>query len=602
MLPLIDKLKKHYDSMAKLPLKGYFSRVAGKVKMSRTKNSTGITNLFGRSKSLIRWRHPSPLYEKVYAILDRKHSFAKPGFNRWLIPPMALAIHLSIGMAYGFSVFWGPLTTMLDSSVNECPNLLVSLFSTLCQWRQFDVVWIFGLFFVFLGSSAAIRGAWLERVGPRYAGVEAALCWGGGLIIAGVGVALHQLWLIWLGAGVIGGIGLGIGYISPVSLLIKWFPDRRGMATGLAIMGFGGGAIIGAPLANYFMYSLFGTANDPAIWASFMVLGVIYAAYMTVGSFCYRLPPLNWLPPGYSPPQVNSKVTQLDSVPVTRALHTPQFWLLWLVILLSVTSGIGILGLASNMIQEIFGGDLIGLNGTTFLSLTPEERASTASIGAGFIGLLSLGNIIGRIFWSSLSDWLGRRLVFFIIFGVGAIMYLSVPLLSSFGIKFLFVFACFISITIYGGAFATIPAYIADLFGTQFVGAIHGRLLTAWSVAGLVGTFLIPYIHRIKISDGMTQIGAYSFTLYAISAIMSLGLLANWLIKPVNEKHHLTKLEWAEIEKLHHHPKSDKGDHSHGIDGGKLLRPMVVFAWSLVLIPLLCGLWFTLLQLKPLIF
>ncbi len=304
-------------------------------------------------------------------LLSRERIVAKPGFNRWLVPPAALAIHLSIGMAYGFSVFWLPLSRAYGITEPAAGD-----------WKISTLGWMYTLFFVFLGSSAAIFGAWVERVGPRKTAVVAAFCWGGGFFISALGVYLHQIWLLWLGSGVIGGCGLGLGYISPVSTLIKWFPDRRGMATGMAIMGFGGGAMIGAPLADILMRH-FSTSTSVGVWQTFVTMGTIYFIAMMAGAFGYRVPPPDWKPAGWTPRTQQSTMITRGHVHVSRAWKTPQFWLLWTLLCMNVSAGIGVIGIASPMIQEIFGGRLIGVPGT-LQQLTAEQRAQLASIGAGF--------------------------------------------------------------------------------------------------------------------------------------------------------------------------------------------------------------------------
>src|ERR1700676_1486656 len=308
-------------------------------------------------------------------ILDREHTIAKAGFNRWLVPPAALCIHLCIGMAYGFSVFWLPLSRAIGiTKSNACADLtlLGELFTTTCDWRISSLGWMYTLFFVFLGSSAAIWGGWLERSGPRKAGVVAALCWCGGMVLSAIGVITHQLWIMWLGLGVIGGIGLGIGYISPVSTLVKWFPDRRGMATGMAIMGFGGGAMIGAPLADMLM-NIFRTRDSVGVWQTFIAMGAIYFVFMLVGAFGYRLPPAGWRPDGWTPPNsANAMITQRH-VDLKDAHKTPQFWLIWGVLCLNVSAGIGVIGMASAMVQEIFGGTLIGHPELGLTQLAPRQ-------------------------------------------------------------------------------------------------------------------------------------------------------------------------------------------------------------------------------------
>src|SRR5262250_628985 len=362
-------------------------------------------------------------------LLDRERIIGRAGFNGWTVPPAALCIHLCIGMAYGFSVFWLPLSRAigLDKSV-ACPDITLfgELFTTTCDWRISSLGWMYTLFFVVLGSSAAIWGGWLERAGPRKAGVVAAVCWCGGLVISAVGVILHQLWMLWIGSGVIGGIGLGLGYISPVSTLVKWFPDRRGMATGMAIMGFGGGAMIGAPLANLLM-NYFKTPTSVGVWETFVAMGVIYFVFMMIGAFAYRVTPAGWQPDGWTPPSEKKSMITEHHVHLKDAHKTPQFWLIWWVLCLNVSAGIGVIGMASPMLQEIFAGKLIGLPNVGFNALDASQKAQIAAIAAGFAGLLSLFNIGGRFFWASLSDYVGRKNTYYCFFLLGIICYLLMP-------------------------------------------------------------------------------------------------------------------------------------------------------------------------------
>ena len=445
-------------------------------------------------------------------LLDKERIIADPGYNRWLVPPAALAIHLCIGMAYGFSVFWLPLGRALGVAAGTgqpipCPGdattffgkLAITgraLFTTSCDWTQFDLGWMYTLFFVLLGVSAAIWGGWLERVGPRRAGVVAALCWAGGLMISAVGVYIHQLWMLWVGSGIIGGCGLGLGYISPVSTLIKWFPDRRGMATGMAIMGFGGGAMIGSPLATILM-NHYATPTSVGVWETFVTMGVIYFAFMLGGAFGYRLPPTGWKPEGWTPPASAKAMITSGHVHLRDAHKTTQFWLIWAVLCLNVSAGIGIIGAAAPMLQETFGGRLFGDPSVGFANFTDDQKAKAALVGAAFVGLFSLFNIAGRFFWASLSDKIGRKVTYFIFFTLGFICYASAPTLATLGLLGLFAAAFCLIASMYGGGFATIPAYLADIFGTQFVGAIHGRLLTAWSTAGIVGPVIVNYMHEL---------------------------------------------------------------------------------------------------------
>ena len=312
-----------------------------------------------------------PMPAAGIGILDRERIIATTGFNRWLVPPAALCIHLCIGMAYGFSVFWLPLARTVPGAP-ACTDLSQELFATTCNWRVASLGWMYTLFFVLLGIAAAVWGGWLERAGPRKAGAVAALCWCGGLLIGAFGVYIHQLWLMWLGAGVIGGIGLGLGYISPVSTLVKWFPDRRGMATGMAIMGFGGGAMIGAPLADLLM-NYFKTPTSQGVWETLIAMAAIYFFFMMVGAFRYRIPPAGWRPDGWTPPAESRSMITQHQVHLQDAHKTPQFWLIWWVLTLNVSAGIGVIGMASPMLQEIFAGNLIGLPGVKFNALDAAQ-------------------------------------------------------------------------------------------------------------------------------------------------------------------------------------------------------------------------------------
>ncbi len=527
-------------------------------------------------------------------LLDRERIIAKPGFNRWLVPPAALAIHLCIGMAYGFSVFWLPLSKALPATDPSCSSLTLigALFTTACNWRVADLGWIYTLFFVLLGCSAAIWGGWLERVGPRKAGFVSACCWCGGILVAAIGVMTHQLWLMWLGAGVIGGVGLGLGYISPVSTLIKWFPDRRGMATGMAIMGFGGGAMIGAPLANLLM-GHFKTDTTVGVWQTFVVMALIYFVFMMAGAFGYRIPPAGWRPEGWTPPASKSAMITTRHVHLRDAHKTKQFWLIWAVLCLNVSAGIGVIGMASPMLQEIFAGSLIGAPGVAFADLDAAQKAQIAAIAAGFTGLLSLFNIGGRFFWASMSDKIGRKNTYFCFFILGIVLYALAPTLALMGSKALFVLAFGIILSMYGGGFATIPAYLADIFGTQFVGAIHGRLLTAWATAGIVGPVVVNYIREAQIAAGVAPGPAlYTSTMYILAGMLALGLIANAFVKPLSDKWFMSDEEVASLQAktaaANAGPTGSFGIGKGGFDGKAAL------AWAAVGLPLLWGVCVTL--------
>jgi MFS family permease len=527
-------------------------------------------------------------------ILDREHTIATAGFNRWLVPPAALCIHLCIGMAYGFSVFWLPLSRAIGLTASKaCPDMSLAeeLFTTTCDWKVASLGWMFTLFFVVLGVSAAIWGGWLERAGPRKAGFVAALCWSGGLILGALGIYVHQLWIMWLGAGVIGGVGLGLGYISPVSTLIKWFPDHRGMATGMAIMGFGGGAMIGSPLANL-LINYFKTPTSVGVWQTFLVMGIIYLVFMMIGAFAYRVPPAGWQPEGWTAPSKANAMISRNNVHLDNAHKTPQFWLIWWVLCLNVSAGIGVIGMASPMLQEIFAGKLIGLPDVGFNALDAGQKTIIAGIAAGFAGLLSLFNIGGRFFWASLSDRIGRKNTYYCFFLIGIALYALAPTFATIGSKMLFVLAFGIILSMYGGGFATVPAYLADMFGTQFVGAIHGRLLTAWSTAGIIGPVVVIYIREFQLAHGVPRDQLYNTTMYILCAMLVAGLICNYLIKPVDPKWYMSEAEVAKLQEA-----SAKGSTipsgSFGIGTGGFDAKAALF-WAFVGIPLAWGVYKTL--------
>ena len=499
-------------------------------------------------------------------------------------------------MAYGFSVFWLPLSRAVGvEQPVVCPTemtVATALFTTTCDWRISDLGWIYVLFFVFLGSSAAAWGGWLERVGPRKTGVVAAVCWSGGLLVSAIGVIVHQLWVMWIGAGVVGGIGLGLGYISPVSTLIKWFPDRRGMATGMAIMGFGGGAMIGAPLADILM-NVFRTPDAVGVWQTLVIMAAIYFVFMMGGAFGYRLPPPGWRLEGWTGrPAAASRIITTGQVHLRNAHRTLQFWLVWGVLCLNVSAGIGVIGMASPMLQEIFGGSLIGLPDVGFTALNDEQRRSVAAIAAGFTGLLSLFNIGGRFFWASLSDIIGRKKTYATFFLLGIALYAAAPWAAHSRSTALFVAFFCVILSMYGGGFATIPAYLADLFGTQFVAAIHGRLLTAWSTAGIIGPLLVNYIREAQIAAGVPRETVYDFTLYILAGLLALGFLCNLLVRPVAARWFMKEEEVAALQR-HVQVATAAPTGPMGI-GAWRLDLVSVLAWLAVGIPMTWGVWMTL--------
>ena len=560
----------------------------------------------------------------MFEILLRDRIIAQPGFNRWKVPPASIAIHLCIGSVYAWSIYNPPLTRLFGVVTPASGD-----------WSLQDVTWIFSVAIVFLGLAAALAGHWLDKVGPRLVGTVAAVLWGGGYLVGSVGIFTHQLWLLYLGYGVLGGCGLGLGYVSPVSTLIKWFPDRRGMATGMAIMGFGGGAMIGAPLKRYFIQLFYeapdylGTVDQVSLITqagrrfverageqlevvvvganevtnmlvpgpegvyvvgtgsagvaqTFIVLGLLYFVVMVIAAFSYRVPADNWLPEGWSPPEEESstkKMMTTHNVDIEEAMKTPQFYRLWIVLCMNVSAGIGVLGVASTMMREIFG--------TTLPTIVDGAFA------AAYVSMISVFNMVGRFIWASSSDYIGRKNTYWIFFALGILLYCSVPLAADRvsanpAVVWLILFyaATMIIFTMYGGGFATIPAYLADVFGTKYVGGIHGRLLTAWSTAGVVGPLAItslrenavvravedlvsrvePAAFQARFGAGIDQLdqlvaaqtvtiaslmeiappgtvdptsSLYNNTMYLMAVLLLIGLIANASMKPVDKKHHM---------------------------------------------------------------
>ncbi len=449
------------------------------------------------------------------SFLSKERIIAPPGYSRWLIPPAALCVHLCIGEAYAFSVFNLPMTKLIGIT-KSAPG----------DWALTDLGWIFSLGIFFLGASAALLGRWVEDGGPRRAMFTAALCFGGGFVISAIGVYIHNIWVVYFGYGVVGGFGLGLGYISPVSTLIKWFPDRPGMATGMAIMGFGGGAFIASPLSVWLM-AKFTTPTHIGVPETFLVLGAIYFCFMMVGAAIVRIPAPGWKPAGYVAPVQPKKLVTDKHVYVYDALKTPQFWLIWWVLCLNVTAGIGVLGQASAMSQEMFPGRV------------------TVVAAAGFVGLMSLFNMGGRFFWASMSDLLGRKNTYFIFFALGAALYALVPYAGAIGSIVLFVLAYGVIFSMYGGGFATVPAYLKDMFGTRYVGAIHGLLLTAWSMAGIFGPVLVNYIRQWNVEHGVPPAQAYNVTMYVMAVLLIVGFVCNFFVKDVAAQHYMTPADEA---------------------------------------------------------
>jgi len=442
--------------------------------------------------------------------LQRERIVAPPGWSRWLIPPAALSIHLAIGQAYAWSVFKNPLAaTMLQG--NPAAGTLTAL--------------PFTLGIVMLGVSAAVFGTAVDRNGPRWAMFMSMLCFSTGFLVSAFGVSIGQYWLVIVGYGLIGGIGLGIGYISPVSTLIKWFPDRPGMATGLAIMGFGGGALIASPWSASMLSGFGATGDNPqasGVALSFLVHGLVYAVFMSVGWLLVRVPPDGWRPTGWHPDAAKTgTLITTANVSANNAIRTPQFWFLWVVLCFNVTAGIGILERASPIFQDYF----------------PDAGTQIAAAAAGFVAILSLSNMVGRIVWSSTSDIIGRKNIYRVYLGVGALLYLLITLTGNAN-QVLFLIASMLILSFYGAGFATVPAYLRDLFGTYQVGAIHGRLLTAWSTAGVLGPVIVNAIADAQIAAGVQGPGRYTVAFSIMIGLLIIGFVCNELIRPVHERFH----------------------------------------------------------------
>ena len=558
------------------------------------------------------------------SFFSKERIVAKEGFNRWRVPPASIAIHLCIGSVYAWSIYNPALTKVVGVVASSADD-----------WTLTEVVWIFTVAILVLGLAAAFAGKWLEEVGPRTVGIVAAFCWGGGYIVGSLGIYLNQVWLLYLGYGVIGGCGLGLGYVSPVSTLIRWFPDRRGMATGMAIMGFGGGAMLGTPLKEYFLQKFYQApeylgsidslsliteagrrfveiggelkevvvvgANevsgmivpgDPGVyllgtgsvgaWQTFLFIGLIYFVVMLIAALSYRIPPEGWTPKGWTPPSESvaaKKMITQGNVDIDQALKTPQFYQLWIVLCFNVTAGIGVIGVAKTMVTDIFGSALPGIVDGAF--------------AATYVLMISVFNMIGRVLWAGSSDFIGRKNTYWIFFVGGILLYLSVPFAAQqvsvhptvFWLVFFYA-ATMIIFTFYGGGFATIPAYLADIFGTHHVGGIHGRLLTSWSTAGVIGPLAITTLRQNSLSNSIYELAAkvdpakftetfgagvdkldlliekktvtlaklleisppgtvdptpslYNTTMYLMAFLLLIALISNAFMKPVHPKHYM---------------------------------------------------------------
>ena len=454
--------------------------------------------------------HRETYTKSLLPFLDRTRTIARPGYSRWMIPPAALCVHLCIGQAYALSVFNLPMTKLLGVS-QSAPG----------DWKLTELGWIFSIAMVFLGLSAAVFGRWVEEGGPRKAMFTAGLCWASAFFVSAIGVYTHTLWIIYLGYGVIGGCALGIGYISPVSTLMKWFPDRPGMATGMAIMGFGGGALIASPLSVWLM-SRFATSSDVGVLSTFITLGCVYLCFMMFGALIVRVPAPGWKPEGYVPPATATKLMTKNDVYVYQAVKTPQVWLIWIVLFLNTTAGIGVLGQASAMSQEMFPGHI------------------TAVAAAGLVGLMSLFNMGGRFSWASLSDYIGRKNTYFVYMTLGFVLYVTVPYAGGSGNVVLFVICFLVIVSMYGDGFSTCPHTCA---------ICSARDMSAPSTASCSRrgrrphrrALLINYIREYNITHGVPKAEAYNVTMYIMAGLLVIGFIANSFVKAVDKRHHMAR-------------------------------------------------------------
>ncbi len=421
---------------------------------------------------------------------------AAPVFNRWFIPVAAVAIHICIGSVYAWSTFNRPIKAIFPHS----------------PWWFSPPYTQFTSALVLLGLSAAFMGPWVEKRGPRAAATAAATFFGSGLVLGGIGLWLHEAVVAWIGMGIIAGIGCGLGYIAPVSTLVKWFPDRRGMATGFAIMGFGGGAFF-AGLLNPYLMSKFSVAR------TLMLLGVTYFIIIMIGARIIRRPPAGWRPANYQGPARTNPMITTRSVSRNFALGTVQFYLLWGILFINVTAGIGILAQASPMFQDLF-------------------RKTAVQAGL-FVSLISIFNACGRIFWASLSDFIGRRVTYITFFIAQFALFLAIPKIAADGKILLFEIATLTVFTMYGGGFATIPAFLADIFGEDNVGAIHGVLLTSWSAAAVAGPVIVTELSeraKAALAPGESRVHIYDQPLRVLACLLVLGFILTLLLRPLKHE------------------------------------------------------------------
>jgi MFS family permease len=538
-------------------------------------------------------------------LLSKRRLIADSGFNRWHMLPTTLLIHLCIGLAYGFSVFLAPMMAVAGSAPAVACSARSSFFSSLisdrCGWNMAMLSWIFAMFFVSFGSATALWGPWLARVGARKAIVYGALAWSGGMALAALGVYLHRFVIVWLGLGLLGGIGIGLAYISPLPALSKWFPDKPLMATALAFIGFGGGAMIGSPLAHVLITG-FATANGPGVWQAMLLLSIAHLGYMLVGAFIFRVPSVDW---PLTMPQLHKNVATERStngryVHAKMSLRLPQLWFMWMMLMLNIAVGLGIISLAAPFLLDVFGGKLIGLN-QSFKELSDVQTIQVSAIAASFAGLIAISNIAGLFIWPSLPTYLGAKWTYTLLFATGLSSCWFIPQAAHAGQVPFFAAGVCLLLSIYGGGFATLPAYIAEVFGHRMAGAIHGHMRKAWATAALVGPIGVNYVHQYEVEHGVPVARSYDTLMYMLGGFMLIAMLCNWLIRPVAEKSLMSTAELAALD------DEERAMRQRMLDDQRCLEqipytpairfsggPLKIFPWIMVVVPSTWGIFVTL--------
>ena len=377
--------------------------------------------------------------------------------KRWIIAIAAIVMQLSLGTVYAWSVFKKALIASHG-------------------WTETQTQMTFVLCIGLIGLFCAFGGTILDKKGPRFTGTLGGILFGAGTILAGYADHIGSLWLLYLGYGVIAAIGNAFGYITPIATLVRWFPDKRGLVTGLAVMGFGMGAFFMGKIAPANIVSM-GVANTFYMW------GAVFLVLVTLSAQFYKNPPAGWLPAGFSP-AAGGGASAADSYETGEAIRTPQWWMLWAMLCLNISAGLGLISQHSPLAQDVYK-KTMGLLG----DLTPDQIALVAAAGGTVVAVAAIFNGLGRLFWAKISDNIGRRMVFLIMFSTQAVVYVLIAMGYVSNYYLFIVVSCYL-LACYGGGFATMPAFAADSFGPGYIGKVYGFMLTAWSAAGLIG----PYV------------------------------------------------------------------------------------------------------------